>query len=81
MAVSTINPLPMVVVRVVHHAIQFRRREGVTEMCDHTGAEPCVPEEVIRENGRYCGGGCASHCDVRGAIYLDSFLRVFLPFP
>ena len=75
------NPLLVVVVRVVHHTIQSRRREGVTKMCDHTGAELRVPQEVIREIGRYCGGGCASHCDVRGAIYLDSFLRVFLPFP
>ena len=50
-------------------------------MCGDTDADPRVSEEVIRENGGFCGGSCASRRDIGRAFNLDSFLRVFPPFP
>ena len=53
-------------------------------MCDDTGAEPHVSEEVIWENGWYRGGAVAAALStvISGEQSTRThFVRVVLPFP
>ena len=54
-------------------------REGLIGICDDTGAEPRVSEEVIQENVWYCGGGCVERCDIERAVDLALFFTCVPP--
>ena len=70
---------------IPHHPVTIKsgKEKGLQESGTRhdTGAEPCVWEEAIRENGWYWLAAVPRTVTSRGRSIWTHFLRVFLPFP